>query len=601
MAEIRFESYYGVAPLDGNYLMHSGVKGQKWYHRRYQHEDGSLTPLGRIHYGVGPARDKAITDKDRQIRQEKKRVAYSSKMQKKHNLIDVPTNRDAAIDNARDMYRRGASNDEIKKYLKLNRLPNDAVGDIVREGNKYRANQKAKTAIKELERKQAEKQEKAAAKREKFLETANTRQLQAKLKDLSLDELKRVKKTATENKEKVEILTDVLQERRTRAERIKDLKDQRKDIRLEFEKQQAIDSGDPIRIKKYAKTMTTDELRSAIERVNRVNDIQRLSTEREAANKARKEALYADIQEKVGGISGIINYYRKASKKGEDLKLSEIMKAYNKGKGDAGKVELKGAAKEEYEKSLKDRTAKEASDMYKNLTKNGASKDAAEKKVMDYFAKRLGDLKGENKDEKDIKEAIATSKKAAAIEAGKQAAREGKDIEQAARGVYESKGKKSDEKESKGESEKTISQRLSDLAKNLAPERDPEDDIPLIKQNIKVSDLKDLDERGAKFSGFRTASPSQENGIDEGNYIGSPSANARNAKWNQIVTPKNKTPKASFLYSDDAKRAKKVSDLRQRNRESFAKSLKASGLTNAEIAKRLGVSESAVSEYLKKK
>ena len=33
-------------------LYHSGVKGQKWGLRRYQYEDGTLTPLGKIHYGA---------------------------------------------------------------------------------------------------------------------------------------------------------------------------------------------------------------------------------------------------------------------------------------------------------------------------------------------------------------------------------------------------------------------------------------------------------------------------------------------------------------------------------------------------------------------
>ena len=40
-------------------LAHHGIKGQDWGKRRYQYEDGSLTPLGRIHYGVGEARDRA--------------------------------------------------------------------------------------------------------------------------------------------------------------------------------------------------------------------------------------------------------------------------------------------------------------------------------------------------------------------------------------------------------------------------------------------------------------------------------------------------------------------------------------------------------------
>lgn len=35
-----------------SYLMHYGVKGQKWGVRRYQNEDGSLTLLGKQKYGV---------------------------------------------------------------------------------------------------------------------------------------------------------------------------------------------------------------------------------------------------------------------------------------------------------------------------------------------------------------------------------------------------------------------------------------------------------------------------------------------------------------------------------------------------------------------
>lgn len=38
------------------YLAHHGVKGQKHGVRQWQNKDGSLTPAGRIHYGVGAAR-----------------------------------------------------------------------------------------------------------------------------------------------------------------------------------------------------------------------------------------------------------------------------------------------------------------------------------------------------------------------------------------------------------------------------------------------------------------------------------------------------------------------------------------------------------------
>lgn len=43
--------------IEVNFLAHHGVTGQKWGERRYQNKDGSLTPLGRIHWGIGQARN----------------------------------------------------------------------------------------------------------------------------------------------------------------------------------------------------------------------------------------------------------------------------------------------------------------------------------------------------------------------------------------------------------------------------------------------------------------------------------------------------------------------------------------------------------------
>ena len=53
------EYLYGTAPAEKcqNALEHHGVKGQEWDKRRYQNLDGSLTPLGRLHYGVGAPRE----------------------------------------------------------------------------------------------------------------------------------------------------------------------------------------------------------------------------------------------------------------------------------------------------------------------------------------------------------------------------------------------------------------------------------------------------------------------------------------------------------------------------------------------------------------
>lgn len=40
-------------PLRSDELTHTGVKGMRWGRRRYQNPDGTLTPEGRRHYGIG--------------------------------------------------------------------------------------------------------------------------------------------------------------------------------------------------------------------------------------------------------------------------------------------------------------------------------------------------------------------------------------------------------------------------------------------------------------------------------------------------------------------------------------------------------------------
>ena len=67
------------------YLAHHGRKGQHWGERLYQNPDGSLTPLGRIWYGVGPAREKvkATVGKVKKARAESKEASKVRKAQVK--------------------------------------------------------------------------------------------------------------------------------------------------------------------------------------------------------------------------------------------------------------------------------------------------------------------------------------------------------------------------------------------------------------------------------------------------------------------------------------------------------------------------------------
>lgn len=47
---------------DKDHLAHYGIKGQEWGKRRFQNEDGSLTPEGRRRYGVGQLSDQELVE-----------------------------------------------------------------------------------------------------------------------------------------------------------------------------------------------------------------------------------------------------------------------------------------------------------------------------------------------------------------------------------------------------------------------------------------------------------------------------------------------------------------------------------------------------------
>ena len=57
-------------------LCHHGIPNQRWGHRRFQNEDGSLTPEGRERYGVDKARSKADAQKA------KARISYNTQKYK---------------------------------------------------------------------------------------------------------------------------------------------------------------------------------------------------------------------------------------------------------------------------------------------------------------------------------------------------------------------------------------------------------------------------------------------------------------------------------------------------------------------------------------
>lgn len=68
------------------YLAHHGIKGQKWGHRRFQNDDGSLTEEGRARYGVEDSKDFTREEYDKWVKElvadEDKKRANSARTRK---------------------------------------------------------------------------------------------------------------------------------------------------------------------------------------------------------------------------------------------------------------------------------------------------------------------------------------------------------------------------------------------------------------------------------------------------------------------------------------------------------------------------------------
>lgn len=71
---------YVIIRASSDELYHHGVKGQKHGVRQYQNADGSLTPEGREHYGIGQGRDAKYQNPDGSLTNDgKARLARSQR------------------------------------------------------------------------------------------------------------------------------------------------------------------------------------------------------------------------------------------------------------------------------------------------------------------------------------------------------------------------------------------------------------------------------------------------------------------------------------------------------------------------------------------
>lgn len=127
-------NYYISNQNDSDYLKHFGIQGMKWGQRRYQYEDGSLTPEGREHYGIGERTARAIADirstytakrkakqRNKSLKNARKNAARARKEKKK--LEEAAAKRKKILD------KNYVREDARKTYLNLDNMSNQEVRD----------------------------------------------------------------------------------------------------------------------------------------------------------------------------------------------------------------------------------------------------------------------------------------------------------------------------------------------------------------------------------------------------------------------------------------------------------------------------------------
>lgn len=207
--------YISIEPVSP-YLMHYRTKGSPNGVRRYQYLDGSLTPLGRVHYGVGPPRgSKVKTDKD----SGSKKSGSSSKTTKrrqKAKLITSSGNIKEAIRNftnltdkdsgSKGSKKSGSSSKAAKRRRKAKAtISSGNVKGVIRNFANFTDKEIQKTRERARLKRDLEREESSKSKPSKgfifgknrkedyseIIESGNARKIRDNLSKLTDDEIKR--------------------------------------------------------------------------------------------------------------------------------------------------------------------------------------------------------------------------------------------------------------------------------------------------------------------------------------------------------------------------------------------------------------------------
>lgn len=98
MDYLEYTNYiHSLAVEQSIYLAHHGIKGQEHGKRRFQYEDGSLTPAGKERYGVGDGRNKKSSQPNKKSDNQRKQASKSKIDQQKEEEQKLEAERKAKM------------------------------------------------------------------------------------------------------------------------------------------------------------------------------------------------------------------------------------------------------------------------------------------------------------------------------------------------------------------------------------------------------------------------------------------------------------------------------------------------------------------------
>lgn len=102
-------------------LEHSGVMGQRKGYRRYQNLDGSLTPLGRLHYGIG-FKNIGQVEAARRAKEKAQKEKEENERKKKEDERKAAVEKATRSGKAEDIYRLRESMTDEELYRAVTRM-----------------------------------------------------------------------------------------------------------------------------------------------------------------------------------------------------------------------------------------------------------------------------------------------------------------------------------------------------------------------------------------------------------------------------------------------------------------------------------------------